>query len=197
MTSAHKALAVAALLLGGAAALMRNTADAAHFISALDLGERVARQDPTLRVFDLRPEAEFEESHVAGAQQTSVTLLTQDAERNDVDAVVYAESDDEAAQAGKQLRSQGFSRVFVLRGGIDAWRTQVFEPELADNATDAEKKEFEEAARLSRYFGGRSKRGVPRSELSTQPLANKKGGSAQSSKPVDHDAKRSLQVGCR
>jgi rhodanese-related sulfurtransferase len=177
MNRMHRLLAIAAAILGVAAAgadlRPGNTAAelAAHIdterdhLSAVDLAELIMRSDPALRVLDLRSRVEFEQFHIPGAHQASIGTLAHDALPRDATIVLYSEGGAHAAQAWVLLRMRGFRRVFFLREGIYEWISRVFEPKLATDATPAERTEFERAAALSRFFGGTPRAGVPRAEV--------------------------------
>jgi len=177
MTQIHRTLAVIAATLGCAAALAdrQPAGDAAHLateidaerdhISALELAERIMHHDSTLRIFDLRSSAEFEQFHIPSASPITIRDLTNQSLPRDASIVLYSEGGAHAAQAWVLLRMRGYAKVYFLREGIYEWNARVFEPKLATDATPAERAEFERAAELSRYFGGVPRSGVSRSEL--------------------------------
>jgi len=136
-------------------------------ISAIDLAERIMKGDGNIRVLDLRSEAEFGEFHIPGARLTSIAALAREQLPRDETIALYSEGGGHAAQAWVLLRLRGYRKVLVLREGIYEWMSRVLEPRLAKDATAAERREFERAALLSRYFGGVPRSGVDRSELHT------------------------------
>jgi rhodanese-related sulfurtransferase len=121
--------------------------------------------DETLRVLDLRTEAEFADLHIPGAQLASMAGLARETLPRDATIALYSEGGAHAAQAWVLLRLRGYRKVVVLREGIYEWISRVLEPRLAVDATPAELTEFERASVLSRYFGGIPRSGVARSEL--------------------------------
>jgi rhodanese-related sulfurtransferase len=179
VTRIHRTLGIAAATLGFAAAfadlspgfdtsaLAAEVEAGRDHIPALQLGERIMRGDTTLRVFDLRSTAEFESDHIPGAQHASITELIRNLQPKNVDLVLYSDGGAHAAQAWVLLRTRGFRRVFLLREGFYEWNSRVFAPRLAVDATASERIEFQRAAKLSRYFGGVPRSGVPRSEVPT------------------------------
>ncbi len=177
MTRVHLALAIVAAVFGLAAPLARSSssvdadglageiASERDHLSALELAERLMRGDPSLRVFDLRSAAEFEELHIPTAQLTSIDMLVKENVPRDATLVVYSEGGAHAAQAWVLLRLRGYRNVFVLREGMYEWVSRVRDPRLAADATDTERTEFERAAIYSRFFGGTPVDGVARSDV--------------------------------
>jgi rhodanese-related sulfurtransferase len=177
MTRVHAALAATAATLAGTAAYVdvRSPIDVTHLaaeieagydhISALDLAERIMKDDRTLRLLDLRTAAEFNEFHIPGASVMSISALAKEPLPQDATIALYSEGGAHAAQAWVLLRLRGYRKVVVLREGIYEWVSRVLEPRLANDATSAEKAEYTRASVLSRYFGGIPRSGVARSEL--------------------------------
>jgi rhodanese-related sulfurtransferase len=177
MNRAHRILAIAAGIMGTAAAIveLRPAADPARLaaeidterdhISALTLAERIMRGDATLRIFDLRSAAEFNEFHIPTAHQISINSLARESLPRQANIILYSEGGAHAAQAWVLLRMRGYPNVLFLREGIYEWLSRVAEPRLAIDPTAAERAEFERAAPLSRFFGGDPRTGVARSQV--------------------------------
>jgi len=162
------ALALAAVLFDSRSAVQASTAAAAmpaerDYISALDLGERIAQDDRTLRVIDVRDEAAYEQLHIPGATRASLADLATIPLPADTTLVLYDDDGLSAAKGQALLRSR--VSALILREGIYEWIARVQEPRLAADATAAERREFERGAKLSRFFGGVPQSGVPRSEV--------------------------------
>jgi rhodanese-related sulfurtransferase len=173
----HRILGVtaAALGLGAAAADFRPAAGVMELaaeieaerdhMSALDLGENIKIRMPNLRIYDLRSRAEYDMLHIPGAEHATLNDLLRAPAPRDSTIVLYSEGGGHSAQAWVLLRMRGYRKVFVLREGMYEWISRVHEPRLAVDATAAERKEFERAAELSRFFGGVPLAGVMRTEV--------------------------------
>jgi rhodanese-related sulfurtransferase len=78
-------------------------------------------------VLDIRQQEAFAAGHVAGARHMPSDQILKAGEtlkkQKDKPIVVYCESGPLAASAVRQLVAQGFTKVFSLRGGLAAWRT--------------------------------------------------------------------------
>ena len=114
----RRILAGAALLLG-AMAPFAGSPSSMKEVSALELATWIKDHKPGLRIVDTRSEEEFEDYHIPGAVHEAAIKKPQ--------IVIYAGSD-----------------VFVLRGGMDAWMSDVMNPITSSDVT--------------RYFGGTARR---------------------------------------
>jgi rhodanese-related sulfurtransferase len=167
-------LALVAAALAAAAVFAEGSSPPPRFISAPDLASRIMRRDPALRIFDLRSTAEFERFHVASARQVSPSSLRREPLPSDVTVVFYGNGEARAARASAIVRDRG-ADAFVLRGGVREWFVRVYEPRLATDATPAERAEFEQAARFSRFFGGKPLRDVTRNQLLAAAIIRRRG----------------------
>jgi rhodanese-related sulfurtransferase len=78
-------------------------------------------------ILDIRPQEAFAAGHVTGARHMPSDQIAKAGEtlkkQKDKPIVVYCESGPVAASAVRALVAQGFTKVFSLRGGLSAWRT--------------------------------------------------------------------------
>jgi rhodanese-related sulfurtransferase len=177
LINTHRALALGAVTLGGVAGLVGghssvSTAQLAleidhqqDHISAVDVGESLMRGDPTIRIFDLRSQDEFEALHIPGALRSNLASLGSMKLSDDQTVILYSAGGAHAAQAWMLLRMRGHGKVYFLREGLYEWTSLVSDPRLAVDATPAERSAYEHAKALSRFFGGEAKEGLLRSEL--------------------------------
>ena len=168
MTRLHRVLAFVAATLGSAAAF--NDANPGY-ISAPALADQIMRGDSTLRVFDLRSLAEYNELHIPTAAHATLEQLSRTPFTGNETVVLYQlrSFDGGVAAVGTRprFRLKGPRRVYLLREGLYEWIARVREPRLAADASDAERAEFERASLFSRFFGGVARTNVARSEVST------------------------------
>jgi rhodanese-related sulfurtransferase len=176
MMRMHGALAVAAAVLGLAAAVDgRSSVDIEQLaaeisaerdhITAPELASRIMERDPRLRVVDLRPRADFDELHIPTAVSATLDELVRLPLARDASIVVYSEGGVHSAQAWALLRLRGYRDVRFLREGIYEWLARVMEPRLAEDASAAERADFARAEAQSRFFGGQPRSQVPRTEV--------------------------------
>jgi rhodanese-related sulfurtransferase len=158
----HRALAIAALLLGALAPfagspyrarpevlnvrqLAAQVAREEDHVTALELATWIKDRKPQLRIIDLRSEAEFEEYHLPRAAWMPFEQLLSARFAKDETIVLISDGGAHAAQGWVFLRALGHERVYFLRGGIGEWLDDVMNPP--------------KTTELSRYFGGTARAG--------------------------------------
>ena len=93
--------------------------------SSHDLKSRLDWGEPGLTIIDARDRESFSKSHITGAVPMPVDDLVERAQSSleyNRDIYVYADSDEETAQAAAELRAAGFIKVAELKGGIPGWK---------------------------------------------------------------------------
>ncbi len=168
----HVALALVAAIMAAAAgaADLASPAEpagarASAFIAAPELAERIMSGDGSLRLFDLRPAAAYQQFHIPTARRVEPADLSAGSLSADADVVLYGDSRATLSDAVRVLRTRRQAKVLVLREGVSEWLGRVHEPRLAVDATPEERAQFDRAAAMSRFFGGVPLAGVPRSEV--------------------------------
>jgi rhodanese-related sulfurtransferase len=77
-------------------------------------------------VVDLRPAADFEKGHIAGARNVQASQFDPEnkhlAPAKALPVVLVCKAGDSADKAAKRLRKAGFTNVNLLEGGIQAWQ---------------------------------------------------------------------------
>ena len=77
-------------------------------------------------VVDLRPAADFEKGHIAGAKNVQMAQFDPEnkhlAPAKALPVVLVCKSGETASGAAKRLRKAGFANVNVLEGGVQAWQ---------------------------------------------------------------------------
>lgn len=77
-------------------------------------------------VVDLRPVADFEKGHIAGAKSVQMSQFDPEnkqlAPAKALPVVLVCKAGESADGAAKRLRKAGFSNVNVLEGGIQGWQ---------------------------------------------------------------------------
>lgn len=77
-------------------------------------------------VVDLRPAADFDKGHIAGAKNVQMSQFDPEnkqlAPAKALPVVLVCKVGESATTAAKRLRKAGFSNVSVLEGGVQAWQ---------------------------------------------------------------------------
>jgi len=122
----HSFLAAAAVLMAFVVVGMELRTRAQTFAAASPQ-DVIRLMNQNALVLDLRPQEAFAAGHVTGARHMPSDQIAKAGEtlkkQKDKPIVVYCESGPVAASAVRELSAQGFTKVFSLRGGIAAWRT--------------------------------------------------------------------------
>jgi rhodanese-related sulfurtransferase len=96
--------------------------------SALSSQELVRLMNQGALVLDIRKPEEFAAGHVNGAKQLSSDQILKAGDTfkryKDRPVIVYCDSGSLAAAAVRQLQAQGFTKAFLLRGGLNSWRAE-------------------------------------------------------------------------
>jgi rhodanese-related sulfurtransferase len=123
--SHHPALAGATAALVAIIAVyeMRARAESRRAVSPQEL---VRLMNQGALVLDLRGAEQYQSGHLTGARQMSGEEILRAGDtlkkHKEKAVVVYDDGGSLGAAAVRQLASQGFTRVFALRGGLAAWR---------------------------------------------------------------------------
>ncbi len=166
----NQRLALLALVLGAAAVFATPYQGGVVTLDARELARIVDRQvdrvEPTqlaawiiaeradYRLVDLRDAQAFAQYHIPSADNVPAGSLLDAGLGRQERIVLYAEDGVRAAQAWMLLRTQGYRGVYMLDGGLQAWKDQVVYPVIADNPTPDQKATDDRLASVAAFFGG-------------------------------------------
>ncbi|HEX4051379.1 MAG TPA: rhodanese-like domain-containing protein [Steroidobacteraceae bacterium] len=79
-------------------------------------------------VLDLRAQKAYDDGHINGARHFEAVQILEAGDSlkryRERPLILYCDRGTVAAAAGRTLTRQGFTKVFTLRGGLDAWRAE-------------------------------------------------------------------------
>ncbi|MBW4519529.1 MAG: rhodanese-like domain-containing protein [Scytolyngbya sp. HA4215-MV1] len=93
--------------------------------TAHELKSRLNWGEPALTIIDVRDRAAFDACRILGATCLPLEKLLageKPAVEPNRDIYIYGATDDETTSAAQNLRSDGFSRVAELKGGLNSWQ---------------------------------------------------------------------------
>jgi rhodanese-related sulfurtransferase len=102
-----------------------------------DLKSRLDWGEPALTIVDIRDRATFNEGHITGAISIpAVALINRAQQYLELSRDIYlcAGLDEEAVAAAAALRTAGYQRISVVRGGAAAWQAAGFPIEKASRS---------------------------------------------------------------
>jgi rhodanese-related sulfurtransferase len=106
------------------------------------------------RLVDIRDEKAFADYHIPTAENIPLaTVLDGSLARTDK-IVLYGDGAVHAAQAWMVLKGRGYTRVYTLLEGLDAWKDEVLFPVLPQSPTPEQEAAFERSVQVAKFFGG-------------------------------------------
>lgn len=125
---AHHPWLAAYVLATGLAALVYEWWQRLQDTGAIAPHEVVRLMNQGATLLDVRPAADYAQGHIGGARHFDGTQIDKAAETlkryKERPLVVYCDRGTSAAGVVRTLTRQGFTKVFKLRGGLAAWRTE-------------------------------------------------------------------------
>lgn len=123
-------------------------------INVMTLADWLIKEKGDFTLVDLRSEKDYNEYNIPTSINIPIeNLLNSDLMRNQK-IIVYGNDDITSAQAWFILKSANYKAVYILNGGLNAWKNEILFPKLDVNATAAQKADFEKVKQVSLYFGG-------------------------------------------
>lgn len=93
--------------------------------NAHTLKSRLEWGEPAFTVLDVRSREAYNDGHIMGAMPMPLEQLVERAKpalAKNRDIYVYGETEEQTADAARQLRHEGFEHVSELKGGLPAWK---------------------------------------------------------------------------
>jgi hypothetical protein len=106
------------------------------------------------RLVDIRDAKAYGQYHIPGAENVPLATVLDGALARTDKIVLYGDGGIHAAQAWMVLKGRGFSRVYTLLEGLDAWKDEVLFPVVPQSPTPEQQAQFERAAHVAKFFGG-------------------------------------------
>lgn len=123
-------------------------------VTPVELADWIIQGRSDYRLIDLRSAGEFSQYHIPTAENVPLSQLSDYGLARNEKVVLYSEGGIHSAQAWFLLQAEGFSGVYILRGGLDEWKDQVLYPASPPTTDDAQAAAFEKMKEVSRHFGG-------------------------------------------
>jgi hypothetical protein len=124
------------------------------------------------RLVDIREPLAYAQYHIPGAENVPLATVLDGALARTDKIVLYGDGGIHAAQAWMVLKGRGFSQVYTLLEGLDAWKDEVLFPVMPQSPTPEQQAQFERAAHVAKFFGGQPRAAAaPGSEPVPMPVA--------------------------
>jgi rhodanese-related sulfurtransferase len=116
---------VAGALVAAAAAISYEIRERVHAFAALSAMQAVRLMNQGALVIDLRARESFDAGHIGDARHVPAAELESQAESlkkwRDRNVITYCDTGNSGAGAARTLAKLGFTKVFNLQGGLNAW----------------------------------------------------------------------------
>jgi rhodanese-related sulfurtransferase len=121
----HHPYLVAAAVLAGIVVVVYEFRARVQAFAALSAAQAVRLMNQGALVIDLRSKESFDAGHIVDARNVPAATLESQAESlkkwRDKNVITYCDSGTNGAGAARVLVKLGFSKVFNLQGGLNAW----------------------------------------------------------------------------
>lgn len=135
------------------------------------LADWIIRGRSDYRLIDLRSANEYADYHIPGAENVPPALLADHGLLRNEKIILYSEGGIHSAQAWFLLRALGYQGVYMLRGGLDEWKSAILFPAPPPSPSPEQLATFEKRKEVSRFFGGTPATGTSAVEAATpQPM---------------------------
>jgi rhodanese-related sulfurtransferase len=126
-------------------------------VTASELATWIIEGRADYRLLDLRTTGEYAAYHIPTAENVPLTGLADYPLLRNEKLVLYSEGGIHSAQAWMLLRAQGYEAVYMVLGGLDAWKDEVLFPSLPADADAQARAQFERATQVAKFFGGEAR----------------------------------------
>lgn len=125
-------------------------------ISVTDLADWIIKNKADFELVDLRDENKFNEYSIPVAQNIPLPQLASSDLLRNQKIILFSDDNVASSQAWFLLKSKNYKGVYILDGGLSAWKDKVLFPKAPVNGTKDEQAEFEKMKEVAKYFGGQA-----------------------------------------
>lgn len=123
-------------------------------ISVTDLADWIIQGKADFELVDLRSPAKYQEYAIPGSQCIPLIQLPESELLRNQKIVFYSDDDVAASQAWFMFKSKKYKAVYILDGGLNAWKEKVLFPKAPSGSSKNELAQFEKRKEVSKFFGG-------------------------------------------
>ncbi len=125
-------------------------------ISVTNLADWIIKNKADFELVDLRDENKFNEYSIPVAQNIPLPQLASSDLLRNQKIILFSDDNVASSQAWFLLKSKNYKGVYILDGGLSAWKDKVLFPKAPVNGTKDEQAEFEKMKEVAKYFGGQA-----------------------------------------
>ena len=145
-----------------------STVGSADKVSVTELADWIIKDKSDFELIDLRSEEKFNEYSIPNAQCIPLVQLSTSELLRNQKIIFYSDDDVASSQAWFILKSKGYKGVYMLDGGLDAWKEKVLFPKAPLNGSKDDLANFEKMKEDAKFFGGQAQTDSSNTESKTQ-----------------------------
>ena len=130
-----------------------------NYVSVDELADLIIAGDPSIQLIDVRPASAFKDP-LPGAINIPIDsiftenyeyLFDQDVMKN----IIYGEGDKAATQIWMITKQLGYANNYLLKGGLEAWKTNILDPQYPGVSAPQEAfDQYQKRMASRQYFTG-------------------------------------------
>lgn len=137
-------------------------------VSVTDLADWIIKDKADFELIDLRSEEKFNEYSIPNSQCVPLVQLPSSELQRNQKIVLFSDDDVTSSQAWFMLKSKNYKGVYILDGGLNAWKEKILFPKTPINGSKDELAQFEKMKEVAKYFGGQAQTDSSVTESKTQ-----------------------------
>ena len=175
-------------------AIALSTVDKSDKISVSELADWIIKDKSDFELVDLRSEEKYNEYTIPGSQCIPLPQISSSDLLRNQKIILFSDDDVTASQAWFILKSKNYKGVYILDGGLNAWKEKILFPKAPVNASKDELAEFEKMKGVAKFFGGQAQTDSSVTEVKQEiKLPTTTGGTTKTTAPT---AKKKKREGC-
>lgn len=160
-------------------------------VSVTELADWIIKDKSDFELVDLRSEEKFKEYSIPNAISIPLTQLSASDLRRNQKIVLYSDDNITASQAWFILKSKNYKGVYILDGGLNAWKEKVLFPKAPVKGNKEDLAQFEKMKEVAKYFGGQAQTDSLVTEAKQEiKLPVSTGGTTKTTAPTGKKKKR-------
>jgi rhodanese-related sulfurtransferase len=159
-----------------------------------ELADWIIKDKADFELIDLRSEEKYNEYSIPNAQCIPLVQLPGSELQRNQKIILYSDDDVASSQAWFILRSKNYKGVYILDGGLNAWKEKILFPKAPINGSKDEIAQFEKMKEVAKFFGGQAQTDSSITETKTQiklPTSN-----TSNTKTTAPTGKKKKREGC-
>jgi len=171
-----------------------STVDNSDKVSVTELADWIIKDKSDFELVDLRSEEKYNEYTIPGSQCIPLPQISSSDLLRNQKIILFSDDVVAASQAWFILKSKNYKGVYILDGGLNAWKEKILFPKAPVNDSKDELAEFEKMKEVAKFFGGQAQTDSSVTEVKQEiKLPTTTGGTTKTTAPT---AKKKKREGC-